>query len=247
MTIIGMKYVKRRLHYLPFLLLIYLTPLVNANEPLKATGKVYWTEKKLGKIILKADKAAMRKKWNRAIRYGEEMLLGSHALDHHNDHRYINLLKNLNKYYDNAGRIQEIPGRIEKAYISSRKYLGVAHNTTIESRNLYYKIIIFNKDYQRAIPLILENISILGKSVEDRYRLSQYYRQLYSLYGLTRQLEKEEETLLKLLTLDRQLYGYDDQNNAKIILSLAKNYCLQKKLDAFEKIVQTYNLLYFCQ
>lgn len=238
---------KRRLYYLPFLLLIYLTCLVNANETPRATDGINWSEKKLGKIILKADKAAMRKKWNRAIRYGEKMLSGSRALDRKNDPRYINLLKNLNVYYDKAGRIQEIPKRIEEAYLSSRKYLGAGHKTTRESRSLYYKLIILNKAYQSAIPLVLENISILGESREDKHQLYQYLKQLYSLYGLTGQLEKEEKTLLEFLALNRYLYGLDDEDNSKIILNLAKNYCLQKKIDKFEKLARAHNLHYFCQ
>jgi len=231
--------VKKRSLLFTLLLFVFFVYPVDADE-------AHWTEKKLGTVIIKADNAARKKKWARAIKFGEQMLIGSNTLDKHSDARYINLLKNLNKYYYKATRLNEISPRVIEAYQLSKEHLGPEHNTTIMSRNLYYKLLTMNKKYQQAIPLVLENISIFEKRKKEEYRLIHYLKQLYSLYGLTDQFEKEEETLLKLLETNRRSFGNDDEDNIKIILSLAQNYCHQKKLDEFNQLITSHHLKYYC-
>ncbi|PCI54624.1 MAG: hypothetical protein COB36_09715 [Alphaproteobacteria bacterium] len=234
---------RKKLYFLPLFLIMSLCHIVIGQAIAKETS---WTEKKLGKIIIKADKAAGQKKWSRAIKYGEQMLRGSHALDQHSDARYINLLKNLNRYYDKSNRLKEISPRIEEAYLLSQKHLGAAHETTITSRLFYYKILISQKKYPAAITLVQQSIVILKKNREDKFKLLHYLKQLYSLYGRTELYAKEEETLLKLLKLNKQLLGEDLKENITIILSLARTYCLQKKNQDFDKLMEEYNLDYQC-
>jgi len=232
--------VKSRLIFLPFLIFIFLTLPVTAGD----TG---WTEKKLGKIILKADKAARQRDWPRAIKYGEQMLQGSAALDQRSDARYINLLKNLNRYYDRAGRLQDVGPRLREAYMLSRQHLSPAHATTIMNRHLLYKLLISTGAYQDAIPLVLEGVSLIGKGEEDNLRRHHYLKQLYSLYGLTGQLAKEENALVRFLELNRQLFGSDNQDNVKGISVLAKNYCRQRKFEQFRELVEKHDLKYVCR
>lgn len=227
----------RKFLFLTFLLMMFTAPPAQAD----------WTEEKLGKVILKADKAARQKKWGRAIKYGEQMLEGASALNQISDARYINLLKTLNRYYDKTGRLDDVTPRVRQAYILSQKHLGAGHETTMMSRLLYYKLRISHKDYRGAIPLVLENISILGKNEQDDYRRLHYLKQLYSLYGITGQLEKEEKTLLHYLDLSTQLLGENDEDNAKVIWVLVQNYCRQRKFDEFEKLIASHNLKYFCK
>jgi len=231
--------VKRGLIFLPFLLLIILNHTVTAGE----TG---WTEKKLGKVILKAEKAARQKQWPRAIRYGELILEGVQTLNQKSDPRYINQLRNLNKFYDNANRLDDIAARVEEAYGLSQKHMGPAHETTIRSRILYYKLLISRKEYLAAIPLVLENISILGETKDENVKRLHYLKQLYSLYRMTGQLEKEEKTLLQFLDIDKRVFGSADEDNIKIILNLANNYCRQKKIDPFNQLMATHKLKYKC-
>ena len=226
-----------------FLPLLLLTLLVSPG----AAADVDWTEKKLGKIILKADRAARQKKWSRAIKYGEQMLAGSRQLDQKSDDRYINLLKNLNRYYENAGRLQEISAQVKEAYNLSKKHLGPTHETTMISRNFFYKNLIAAKDYGNAARLVEENLFIFENRKAEDYRIHHYLMQLYALYGITNQLKKEEATLLRLLSLNKRLFGDDDQDNRKIILNLARNYCRQKDFDKFEEIITANHLKYNCQ
>jgi len=231
---------KRCFLFFPFLLLIFLVHPVHANE-------TNWTEKKLGKVIIRADRAAQQKKWARAIKYGERMIVGSKALDQHNDVRYINLLKSLNKYYDKANRLQEVAPRVLEAYQLSKKHFDPEHNTTIICRTLYYKLLTLNKRYQQAIPLVQENISIFENRDKEEYRLIHYLTQLYSLYALTHQYEKEEKTLVKLLEINKRTFGNDDEDNINIILRLAQNYCRQEKHDKFNQLIASQNLKYYCK
>ncbi|PCI49635.1 MAG: hypothetical protein COB49_04670 [Alphaproteobacteria bacterium] len=230
---------KRRWIYLPFLLIVFLNHTTVAYD-------TDWTEKKLGKVILKADKAARQKKWARAIRYGEQMLQGAESLGQPNDARYINQLKNLNRYYDKAKRLREVPERVKKGYILSKEHLGPNHETTRMSRTLYYKFLISNKNYNDAISLVLENLSILKKDKNEDYRQYHYLKQLYSLYRMTGQLGKEEATLLRFLDLDKQIFNSSAKENIKIILNLANNYCRQKKFEKFNSLIKKYKLKYTC-
>lgn len=224
---------------LPFLMLAFLNHTIFASE-------TEWTEKKLGKISLATAKAADKNRWSRAIKYGEQMLKASEALDKPNNARYLAFLKNLNRYYDKAGRLNEVPSRVIKAYSLSKKYLGVAHPTTKMSRTLLYKLHISNQDYKAAIPLVLENITILKQKPEADYNQHQYLKQLYSLYAMTGQLDLEEKTLLKFLELDKRLYSSSDHDNIKIIQNLANNYCLQGKFKKFNELISQHRLHYIC-
>jgi len=89
-------------------------------------------------------------------------------------------------------------------------------------------------------------MSILGESEDAQHRFHHYLKQLYSLYGITGQLEEEEKTLMELLKLNKTLLGNDLDDNFEIILNLAKNYCLQKKAPEFNQLMMTYNLKYEC-
>lgn len=228
---------KKGIIFLPFLLLVFLVQTACGSD---------WTERKLGRVIVKADRAARQKKWTRAIKYGEQVFLGTQDLNQPDDARYINLLRNLNRYYDKANRLSEVAGRVKEAYILSQKHLGTTHETTMMSRTLYYKILIFHKNYKDALPLVLENISILKKNEADDYKRHHYLTQLYSLYKMTGQFKKEERTLLKLLELDKDIYDISETENIKIILDLAENYCRQKKNAQFKQLIKTYKLKYAC-
>jgi len=205
-----------------------------------------WTEEKIGRIAVKADQAATKKDWSRAIRYGEKMLSASAELYLFSDIGYINRLKTLNRYYDKAGRLQEVPHRIETAYTLSKKHLGPKHHAAKVSHLLYYKLVVANKNYMKAIELVQENIAGLETDKDDGFRLLHYLKQLYSLYNLTEQLEQEEQILQKVLTLNTQLMGNALEDNRTIIISLAKNYCRQQKLAAFNALMEKYDLKYEC-
>jgi len=235
--------VKRGWIYLPFLLFVFLG---HTTAGYGAQEETNWTEKKLGKIILKADRAARQKKWQRAITYGEQVLKGVRVLDRPEDARYITQLKNLNRYYDKAGRLNEVPGRVKEGYMLSREYLGVRHGTTMMSRTLYYKFLIFARNYTGAITLVQENITSLRESKNEDYRRHHYLKQLYSLYEMTGQLEKEEQTLLRFLKLDKRMFDSTDEENRKVFLSLANNYCRQKKFEKFNRLIKAHNLKYVC-
>ncbi|WP_339860435.1 hypothetical protein [Paremcibacter congregatus] len=229
-----------RVLYLLALLLFISTGPVSAGENV-------WTEKKLGQIILKADRAAQHNKWSRAIRYGEQMLTASRILDTENNYRYISLLKNLNRYYDKAGRITEAADRIKTGYMLSKRHLGLSHPTSLTSRNLYYKLLISLENYADAIPLIQENITVSQAEPPDPFRVLFYTEQLALLYSLTHRYEEEEATLIRLLDLNKKILGDKTSEDHKIILSLAQNYCRQKKLNDFKELITTHQLKFYCK
>jgi len=231
--------VKKKSLFLSLLLSMFLCGFSSA-------GQADWTEKKLGKVIIKAERAAIKKKWSRGIKYGKRMVSGSLALDTKKSIRYIHLLKNINSYYDKAGRLLEVGGQVKKTYFLSSQNLGLDHPTTIKSRNLYYKILILNNQYSDAIPLMLEKILMSRKKPESEYKTLQYLSKLHSLYALIGQYEKEEDILLIILELNRKLVGTKDESNSEIIMNLANNYCRQKKFGKFDQLVTAHNLKLVC-
>lgn len=213
-----------------------------------------WTEEKVGKLSVKADRAAMRKKWRLAIKYGEEMLKGSAALYDVNDPTYITRLKNLNRYYDKAGRLTEVAGRVKLAYELAKAHLEPSHSVATTSRVLYYKLLLTQKKYQEAIPVVYLNMSTLTKSKDDQFRKLHYFRQLYALYGLTGQFEKEEEYILNYIHLHEELIGElktdgdleEDKDDELILKRLVQNYCRRELTDKIKALTQKYDLKYIC-
>jgi len=229
--------------YFSFLIIIsaFFSVLANADT-------IRWTEKKLGKVILQANYAASKKEWARAIEYGEKMLAGSKALDHANHPRYINLLKNLNRYYDKQNRLREISERVTQAYQLSKENFGLTHKTTTQTRYMYFKLLISEKKYTQAIPLVREAMSALGNSQEDKFKLHGYLKQLYSLHGLAGQFEEEEKILHQYLELNNELLGPEEDDETKtVFVVLAKNYCRQNKIEEFHNLVRKHQLNYKCE
>lgn len=234
---------KKRFLYLSLLMFLFFCPAGIGQAQIEQPE---WTEKKLGKVIILAEKAAKKRKWPEAIQYGEEVFKAVQALDHYTDARYIQQLKNLNIYYYNAGRLNEISPRVVRAYTLSKTHLGTRHETTADSRRLLYKIFISDKKYQEAIPLVQESLSLLGDTETDDFKKFQYLEQLYSLYGITEQLLQQERVLLRLLKINHRFVGTDIKDNLEIIKNLARNYCLQRKAPEFNLLMAIYNLNYDC-
>jgi len=205
-----------------------------------------WTEQKIGRAAVKADKAAMRKKWSVALKYGEKMLAGSIALYGSEDKNTIQRLKTLNRYYDKAGRLEKVPTRIKQGYLLAKKHFPPTHNTILISRLLYYKLLIKQKDFQAAIPLVYENIAILSENNDDQFKRLHYLGQLHGLYGATLQRNREENVLVQKLALNQQLVGKELGDNISIIMDIAHVYCQQQKIEDFKQLMQTYNLKFKC-
>ncbi|MFC3052551.1 hypothetical protein [Kordiimonas pumila] len=226
--------------------LLYMMFIVLLLSHVVTAASTDWTDHKKVKLEEKAAKAAKQGKWSLAIKYGEKALTANEALKSEAPEHYLNTLKNLNSYYEKANRLDEIEPRLEKAYTLSKQHLGVAHTTTYVSRNLLYKSLISKEAYERAIPLLREAITTLGTAPYADIKRHHYLKQLYSLYGLTGALENEEKALIEFLALDKSLYGTNDADNIKIIQNLANNYCLQNKIEAFNKITRTHDLRFAC-
>lgn len=231
---------KIRWIYLPFLIIVFFNQSVISAE-------TEWTERKLGRLSLKAAQAAEHKKWSDAIKYGEQLLEAAKVLDKPNSPRYIKFLKDLNRYHDKAGRLKEVSSSIEEAYFLSKELLGVDHPTTKMSRTLYYKLHIANQNYIEAIPLVIENITVLKEENGDHHKHLQYLKQLYSLYGLSGKLAEEEEALIEYLNLSKLFYKISDEDNIKIIVNLANNYCRQGKMEKFNQLIERHKLEYYCE
>lgn len=239
---------RKRPLYLSCLILLCI---VTAQTNWAQADQGNWTEEKVGRLAVKADRAAIRKNWRLAIKYGEEMFKGSTALYEVSDSTYITRLKNLNQYYDKAGRLTEVAGRVKLAYELAKAHLEPGHSVATTCRVLYYKLLIAQKKYKEAIPVIDLNISTLTRSKDDQFRKLHYLKQLYALYGLTGQFEKEEEFLLSYIHLHEDLIGElkaddGDKDDELILKRLVQNYCRREMTDKIRTLTQKYDLKYIC-
>ncbi|PHZ86513.1 hypothetical protein [Paremcibacter congregatus] len=231
----------------PKLLLVFLTVTLPIASQCAIADQPGWAkEERIGRLAVQADHAAARKNWAKAIKYGEQMLEKAAAVYPETDIRYLSRLKTLNRYYDKADRLQDVEKRVTMAYMLSKSRLGPQHHISEVSRLLYYKLLIANKDFPPAIEVVQENISLLGESESDNFSKMDYMVQLFSLYGMTGQAEKEAQAVEAYLALYRDLVGGSTKEILPIIITLAKNYCSQKRLLAFQKLMQSYDLAYIC-
>ena len=204
------------------------------------------TEKTIKKNIVKAHKAAARKRWSKAIKYGKRAAAGYAEIGPKEAMPYVVLLVKLNGYYDKAGKLTTAASSLEEAYGLAEKILPDKHEAAVASRDLYYKLLISKKRFLDAIPIVLRNVSIYENDKVEDYKAPHYLTQLYSLYGLTRQFELEEKTLLNLHALNLRIFGEDEHLNKQVMLSLARNYCRQQKRPEFDELVKIHDLKYVC-
>ncbi|MEZ5757658.1 MAG: hypothetical protein R3D86_05495 [Emcibacteraceae bacterium] len=111
---------KIRWIFLPFLIVVFQNQsVISAESP--------WTEKKLGSLSLKAAQAAKNRNWSEAIIYSKQLLEGTKEIEKPNSTRYINFLKDFNRYHDKAGRLNEVASSVKEAYFLSKENLGITH------------------------------------------------------------------------------------------------------------------------
>jgi hypothetical protein len=236
--------IKKHIVYF-FLLMCFFYNILNPAYTLASAPKQ--TEKSLSRTIMKSHKAARRKKWSLAIKYAERALVISPHFHQMTDPFYINQLRVLNQYYDKAGRLSEIPTRIETAYKLSKENLRNDHKSARINRQLYYKLLISQHHFNSAIPLVLENIAALSNARDDQFTKLHHLKQLYALYGLTQQLKRQETRLLEFIKLNIKLVGLKDDDTVKARKILAKNYCRQHKIIKFKALNSEYNLSLQCK
>ncbi len=197
-------------------------------------------------LVSKTNISFQLSKFTLARQHGEQALNCGRTVSPAHSPRFIKLLNRLNHTYQKLGRLSEVQERVKEAYTLSKNHMGDGHEVTMQSRDLYYGALIQDKDYIAAISLANENIAASKDLHHEEFRRHHYLIQLYSLYGLTGQYEKEAETLIILIDMVRKLFGSDDEETKKYTLDLAKSYCRQGAESAFKDWINKHNLEYSC-
>ncbi|MEX0299609.1 MAG: hypothetical protein AB3N28_11115 [Kordiimonas sp.] len=198
-------------------------------------------------LVSETNISFQRAKFTHALEQGEKALICGQSLNFSHNSRFIRLLNQLNHIYKKLDQLSDVRGRVEETYIQSRDQLGNEHEITMQSRDLYYEVLIKEKNYMEAITIASENIAAAENNSQEGFRKHHYLIQLYSLYGLTGQYKKEAETLLILIDLADTLFGKNDEETRKYVLDLAKNYCRQRALSAFDRWIKKNSLQYRCE
>ena len=206
-----------------------------------------WSKRKISQITIEADKAARSKNWSLAIELSEQVLQANKARYGIKNTKYVAALIRLNRFHHKANRLAEIAARLEEAYLLSKKQLGVGDKQTSKSRFLFYKFLVGDKQYDRAISLVEENLDNIkaGRRADDRLR--RYLNQLRFLYGIKGDYEKEAEILKQVILLGIGQSDYDNRDHKKAIMDLARNYCRRNLLREFTDFVKEQKLYYFCK
>lgn len=205
--------------------------------PAQSEAKV-WSERKFEKAVLSIEKDITRKRWQRAIKRGQKALPQCLTLYSENYPSCILILKNINQSYEKIHVFNPDNQQIEAAYRLASEVLGYTHSTTKSAREYYYKNLIFNEEYIRAIPLLMEIIDLEQRGANDAYQLMERYNQLYALEGLTENWQAEEAALLMVLKLAQQVMGQDSEEFKAAVEALAYNYCTQKKYYEYFELIR---------
>jgi len=206
-----------------------------------------WSKRGITQVTVEADKAVRRQNWSAAIIHAEKLVEANQAIFGLDSKEYIAALVRLNRYHSRANRLGDIRASLEWTYNLSKKRLGVSHDLTATSRFLFYKFLVSDKQYERAILLVQENLSCLGSGKKKDEKLHRYLNQLRFLYALTNKLEEEERILLQLIQMDNEAKDYAYGDHKQVIADLARNYCRRKMLFKFNDLVKEKQLYYFCE
>ena len=206
-----------------------------------------WSKKKISQITIEADKAERTKNWALAIELGEQLLQANRARYGKENARCLASLIRLNGFYHRANRLTEVAGRLEQAYLLSKKRLGINDKQTTKTRFLFYKFLVADKQYDKAILLVEENLNNIKPSIKQNDRQRRYLNQLRFLYGIKGDYEKEALILQQVILLGTGQSGYDYRDHKKAVLDLARNYCRRKLLREFTDFVKEQKLYYFCK
>lgn len=205
-----------------------------------------WSAKKLDKAMVRIDRDFSKKRWDRVIKYSNKALPHCISRFSERDQRCIILLRNINQSYNETRRFNPDSKQIRQAYELAKPELGLTHRTTMISRDIYYRYLLYKEDYIKAIPLVQEMLMVEENGQQDQWEIYNRTEQLYALYGLTEQWQEEEAMLKNLLTMAETLIGKDSDSYREIVLALAENYCIQKKPDAILDLKRQTDLTVEC-
>ena len=86
--------------------------------------------------------------------------------------------------------------------------------------------------------MVKEIIELEINSTNDAYQLMERYKQLYALEGLTENWPAEEEALLMVMKLARDVLGEESEDFKAAVEALAYNYCTQKKYYEYFRLIK---------
>ncbi len=201
-----------------------------------------WTEARLTKTLKKMDSAEREENWRRGIKYGERALGGCKRLRSERDPLCIAIMRRNATYYYNNGVHRHHATAIEHAYQLAREELGRDHFSTTSLRDIHYRVLIAEKHFVQAIPVLQERLQTERAVANEPYKVLDLTLQLYGLYHLTDQVEQEEGVLEILLPMVGELIGKDGDDYRDVATALAESYCARGKYAEFFSFAHEHQL-----
>jgi hypothetical protein len=205
-----------------------------------------WTMAKLDNYQKKMEKAANAKALGRAIRYGEQALEGCRELRGDKDELCITLATKNATYYYQKDLHPRHAEEIEAAYRLALAEQGPDHHNTNSLRDIYYHVLLRQKHFQQAIPVLRKMLQVEGERANEPSQTMRLTLQLYGLYYLTEQVAEAEAVLETLLPLVAQALGKQEDYNA-VAVALAEAYCARKNHHQFFTFVREHGLDMRCE
>lgn len=236
-----------------FLLALLLIPSKCLSEG-ELSGLLFWksnalsTEKRMLHLIYKSERASRKTQWNKAIRLGKKALIVCQKLYPKHNPTCISIMKSVSfAYYKNGELTKENERHIKETFQLASIHLGSHHPHTITAREVHYHLLMALERYEELIPLTQEFIRIEKSSENDEYKILEWEIFLYALYVVNEQKTLLEPTLLRMKALTENLIGTDSEEFKRVVSSLAKSYCANKKYADFFELIKKYRLNIRCK
>ncbi|NIB43445.1 hypothetical protein HBA55_27800 [Pseudomaricurvus alkylphenolicus] len=190
-------------------------------------------DKKLHRLSLKMEKAAQKGRWQRVISLGQSAQMTCEALRSKRDPGCISIRVRQAIAYYRSGNAAEHIADIAQTYHLSQSVLGIDHFSTERTRDIYHQMLMDGEQYEAVIPLVIEYIEVERSKNNDQFKILDRLIQLYALYHVTAQYDREESVLNQMLELSEKLLGAEDKYSIRIAIRLAVKYCSEKRYHDF--------------
>jgi tetratricopeptide (TPR) repeat protein len=205
-----------------------------------------WDEARLNKAIQKYQRAGDKKQWELAIKYGEKALKGCLALYSESDYRCIIIRKNNSVHYLKLDRHVDRPTEVQMAYEVARAAKGTDHYLTRSTREVYYMLLLRQKKFREAIPILEESLKTALVLRFDPFKTLDIRLQLYGLYHIVKDTKKEQAELESLLPMAQKLLGENGEDAKAISEALGRSYCDHNQYDQWTDLKASHGIEGHC-
>lgn len=201
-----------------------------------------WSDKRIAATAHKAEQAAQKRQWKKATTLYFKAVSGCHSRYSPEYPYCLSIMRDASQSAFKADRHLKYAEAIAEAYHAAQNEWGSAHYTTRELRMVHYRVLLRQKDFEHAIPVVQAMLDTIASTTADRFDVFDLQLQLYGLYHLTGQREQEKLLLQQLAPITANLLGEDSEDYYEVLTALAIMHCEDKNYYDFFTLVRQHQL-----